>query len=132
MKPGWRGGSPLSSFPSSLVDVFEMFDGVAGPAEQFAFVDGGLPPVCPMLQMMDIAVSGFGPTSGTLTVPVAGDDRPALRRTPDPGFPADVEDFSSGTEDDPGERTVTSGHSKGVDVDDRPVLCFVETTGDTL
>ena len=112
--PGVVGkGPPLGSLSSaSLVAVFEVFLDVAGSAEQFAFVYEVVSPSAQWSLVLrtgwsfrrklptaracssrDVTVSGFGSAAWALAVAVAGDDGPALCGAPDPGFPADVEDF---------------------------------------
>ena len=124
-------GSPLGS-SSAVTPVFVVFEGVAGSAVELAFADGGFASVCPMVDMVDVAVFGWGVTAFPLAVAVAGDDRPALCGAPYSGFPADVEDLGVGSDDDPGDAGVAGDHAEGVDVDDLPVPCFVESSGDAL
>ena len=106
-----------------------MFCGVAGSAEEFAFVDGGGSAVCPVLDMVDITVSGFCPTPFALAVSVSGGDGSALCWGPYPGFASDVEDFAFGSENDAGYRTVTGDHTEQVDTEDVSGFGFVESSG---
>ena len=76
-----------------MVASLEMFLGVAGSTEQFPFFHRGGPEVCPMVQVMDVAIAGFGPASGSLAVAVPGDDCPSLCGGPDSGFAADIQDL---------------------------------------
>jgi hypothetical protein len=117
---------------SSLLPVFVVLLGVAGSAEEGAFVDVGFSVVCPVVGVVDVAVPGCCVTAWPLAMSVAGDDGFALGAAPHPGFAADVEDFSLGADDDAGEGTVAGGHAEGVDVDDDTVDGLVETAGDAL
>ena len=87
---GGGEGPPLGFVSASWVLVFEVFCGVAGSAEEFAFVDGGGSSVCPVVDMVDVAVSGWCPAAFALTVAVSGGDGPSLCWGPHSCFPAYV------------------------------------------
>ena len=82
-----------------------------------------------MVDVVDVTPLRSDLAAGPGAVTVTGDDGPSLRRGPHPGLAPDIKDFGVGTEHDPADRTVTSQHAEGVDIEDVAVQSLMKPTG---
>lgn len=85
-------------------------------AQQCTIVGAGLPPIFPMLAVVDITPTRWPVATGEHATAIAMGDRPADPARPVALVATDVEDLAIRTDDDPVHGGVAPGHEKVRDV----------------